>query len=342
MDRPAVSLRIVPVTFRQASDFVSKHHRHHRPPGGMKFAVGVAAANELVGVAMVGRPIARHLDDGATVEVTRTCTIDVHNANSMLYGAAWRAARALGYTRLVTYTQAGESGSSVRAAGLLRAAELPPRSGWHSAGRSRADHGVDHVARTRWEIRTGHHATSHEPCNASSLSADERGGPSCNTGVSAGTAGDRPQPSCCRSSTWNGTGPMSSTALSSCPQERGDADQGAHGALASALHELASAIREASQRTEPDPLKLLRAEHVAELLELPVRTVHDQAAAGAIPHRRFGKHYRFSREDVEAIEQQMARGSSERRPSIRAARRLGRGEADRGRGLAHDADEGRK
>jgi hypothetical protein len=106
-------LRIVPVTFRQACAFIAEHHRHHRPPRGMKFAVGVARDGRLVGVATIGRPVARVLDDQRTVEVTRTCTLGDPGANSMLYGAAWRAARALGYHRMITYTQHGESGASL-------------------------------------------------------------------------------------------------------------------------------------------------------------------------------------------------------------------------------------
>src|SRR5689334_4389572 len=69
------ALNIVPVTFRQARAYIAAHHyRHHRPPQGMKFTLGVATKETLVGVAVVGRPIARHLDDGITAEVTRTCT----------------------------------------------------------------------------------------------------------------------------------------------------------------------------------------------------------------------------------------------------------------------------
>jgi hypothetical protein len=153
-------LRIVPVTFRQAVVFIAEHHRHHRPPRGMKFAVGVSDGRGLVGVATVGRPVARHLDDGSTLEVTRTCTCQVPNANSMLYGAMWRAARALGYTRMLTYTQEGESGSSLRAAGLVRVAELRPRPGWHTPSRPRMDMGADRIARTRWEIRAANHGVA--------------------------------------------------------------------------------------------------------------------------------------------------------------------------------------
>jgi hypothetical protein len=147
-----MSLRIVPVSFREAAAFVSVHHRHHKPPRGMKFAVGVAAGDELVGVAMVGRPVARFLDDGMTLEVNRTAVADSErNANSMLYGAAWRAAKALGYRRLITYTQSGESGASLRGAGWRVIAELEPRPGWDRPSRARRSHGVDGIARLLWE-----------------------------------------------------------------------------------------------------------------------------------------------------------------------------------------------
>src|SRR6266496_291495 len=83
-----MTLTIVPVTFRQACQFIDAHHRHHRPPQGMRLALGVADGSTLVGVATVGRPVARHLDDGRTAEITRTCCADgARNANSMLYAA---------------------------------------------------------------------------------------------------------------------------------------------------------------------------------------------------------------------------------------------------------------
>ncbi|MFI1820628.1 XF1762 family protein [Lentzea sp. NPDC020367] len=131
---------------------MTSHHRHHKAPRGMKFAIGVRAEGRLVGVATVGRPVARHLDDGWTIEVTRTYTTGTRNANSMLYAAAWRAARSMGYRRLITYTQSGKSGASLRAAGLRAVAVLRPRPGWDSPGRRRQSHGVDNVGRTRWEI----------------------------------------------------------------------------------------------------------------------------------------------------------------------------------------------
>lgn len=147
-----MSLRLVPVAFADACEFVAAWHRHHQPPIGHKFSVGVADENGLLrGVAMVGRPVARHYDDGLTLEVNRTATDGTENANSMLYGAAWRASKALGYQRLITYTQAGESGSSLRAAGWSVVAERSERKGWTTPSRPRDDRGVDGIQRTLWE-----------------------------------------------------------------------------------------------------------------------------------------------------------------------------------------------
>jgi hypothetical protein len=145
------SLQLVPVSFEQACQFVAMWHRHHVPPVGHKFSIGVAAGEKLVGVAMVGRPVARHLDDGRTLEVNRTATDGMANANSLLYAAAWRAAKALGYRRLITYTQAGESGASLRGAGWRTVAALPPRKGWDTPSRPRTGNGVDAMPRTLWE-----------------------------------------------------------------------------------------------------------------------------------------------------------------------------------------------
>ncbi len=114
-------MQISPVTLRVAKAFISRHHRHNKPPVGHKFSIGLRNdAGELIGVATAGRPVARHLDDGLTLEVNRTCTTGERNANSALYGAVWRAAKAMGYQRCITYTQADESGASLRAAGFVR------------------------------------------------------------------------------------------------------------------------------------------------------------------------------------------------------------------------------
>jgi len=122
----------------------------------MKFCLGAAANGQLVGVATVGRPVSRHYDDGFTLEVNRTCTTGQANVNSMLYGAAWRAAKALGYRRLITYTQAGESGASLRAAGWRVIAERSARPSWaDSSVRLRAirdPEGPGGMQRSLWEV----------------------------------------------------------------------------------------------------------------------------------------------------------------------------------------------
>lgn len=149
---------ICPVSLKQASEFVSLLHRHNpKPPVGWKFGCGLSVGGRLVGVAIAGRPSARALDDGRTLEVTRTCTDGTPNANSQLYGAIAKAARALGYSRLVTYTQADETGSSLRAAGWERDAELPPRGSWAESSVKlrgiRDPVGNGGVARVRWVRR---------------------------------------------------------------------------------------------------------------------------------------------------------------------------------------------
>lgn len=148
-----MTLHLVPVRFRDAAAFVAAHHRHHEPPQGMRYAIGTADQDGVLrGVAIAGRPVARMFDNGQTVEVTRVATDGARNACSMLYAAAWRAARALGYTRLITYTHADEGGASLRAAGWRVIAERPAHRGWWRPSRPREDHGSAGVQRTLWEV----------------------------------------------------------------------------------------------------------------------------------------------------------------------------------------------
>lgn len=141
-----MSLSITPINLDEANAYVAKLHRHHRPVVGHKFAMAVSdvAASEgelgtkVRGVCIVGRPVARNLDDGWTLEVNRVCTDGTRNACSMLYGAAWRAAKALGYKRLITYTLPEEGGASLRGAGWKLLGE---RGGgnWNVKSRPRID-----------------------------------------------------------------------------------------------------------------------------------------------------------------------------------------------------------
>lgn len=144
-------LQLVPITLREANAFVREHHRHHQPRRGLdRFAVGVGLGGDIVGVAIVSRPNARMLCDGWTAEVTRLCTDGTRNACSMLYRAAWRAWRAMGGMRLVTYTLPEEGGASLRGAGFRLIGEAGGGS-WDRVARPRVDL---HPTQTklRWEV----------------------------------------------------------------------------------------------------------------------------------------------------------------------------------------------
>lgn len=131
-------LEIVPIHFREACEFVVRHHRHHRPPVGHRFSLAVAAEGIVVGVAIVGRPVARRQQDGYTLEVNRLATDGTPNACSALYAAAWRVAKAMGYRRLITYILAAEPGTSLRAAGWKCIGERRGGS-WSVPSRVRTD-----------------------------------------------------------------------------------------------------------------------------------------------------------------------------------------------------------
>lgn len=133
-----MSLGLQPITYKEACTFIDEHHRHHLPPQGWKFGIAVNDGEKVVGVITIGRPVARHLDNGYTLEVTRCCTDGTKNAASMLYGAAWRATKALGYTRIITYTLIEEPGTTLRAAGWKSLYETQGGS-WSVPSRPRVD-----------------------------------------------------------------------------------------------------------------------------------------------------------------------------------------------------------
>ena len=149
-----MSYAVVPLTWREACEYVARHHRHNKPPRGCKWAIGVVADGELRGVALCGRPVSRHLDDGLTLEVNRTCTQGWPNVNSALYAACWRIGAAMGYRRGFTYTQGSEDGASLSAAGWIKLRELPARGSWAEASVAlrhlRDPFGNGGVARALW------------------------------------------------------------------------------------------------------------------------------------------------------------------------------------------------
>lgn len=149
-----VNLELVPITFEEACAFIAEYHRHSPAPVGWKFGVGLTDGDKIVGVVIVGRPVARYVDDGWTAEVTRLATDGTPHASSKLYAAAWRAARALGYRRLVTYTLRTEPGTSLRAAGWKEIGRTDERGrSWNRPGRPRVERNV--AQRRLWEADSG-------------------------------------------------------------------------------------------------------------------------------------------------------------------------------------------
>ena len=131
-------MKIIPITQSEAFEFIKQHHRHHRKPVGSVFQIACAVEGKIVGVVTVGRPVARRLDNGYTLEVNRLCTDGTKNACSMLYSAAWRAAKALGWTRLITYILNTESGKSLYASNWKCLGERGGTS-WSVPSRPRVD-----------------------------------------------------------------------------------------------------------------------------------------------------------------------------------------------------------
>ncbi|OMF35216.1 hypothetical protein BK133_10920 [Paenibacillus sp. FSL H8-0548] len=133
-----MTIELQPISYADACEYVKQYHRHHPAPQGHKYSIAVADDQRVVGVVMVGRPVARAYDNGRTLEVTRCCTDGTKNVASMLYAAAWRAARSLGYRRLVTYTLITEPGTSLRAAGW-RILHQTKGGSWNCPTRPRID-----------------------------------------------------------------------------------------------------------------------------------------------------------------------------------------------------------
>jgi len=129
---------IVPIFQREAFDFIQTLHRHHKKPVGSVFQIAVSDGEKIVGVAVVGRPNGRHQQDGFTLEVTRLCTDGTKNACSMLYAACWRAAKAMGYRKLITYILNTEPGTSLKASGWTLIGERGGGS-WSVPSRPRID-----------------------------------------------------------------------------------------------------------------------------------------------------------------------------------------------------------
>ena len=123
---------------RESNAFVEAHHRHHGKVRGCKFCVAAVVDGIIHGVAIVGSPVSRYLDNGLTAEVTRLCTDGTRNACSFLYAASARIARQMGYEKIITYTLESENGASLRASGW-RCEGLRGGKNWNHPGRPRQD-----------------------------------------------------------------------------------------------------------------------------------------------------------------------------------------------------------
>lgn len=149
----AARVKIVPIGRDDAGAFIFAKHRHSKRPVGYKFAIALRDdGGALHGVCVAGRPVARLLDTGLTLELTRVCSDGTPNACSMLMGAGRRAGVAMGYTKVITYSLASESGASLRAAGFRIEATLPARGSWAYHSKKRTDRDNEHggVDRIRW------------------------------------------------------------------------------------------------------------------------------------------------------------------------------------------------
>jgi len=144
-------MNLVPLTLEEANTLVEQWHRHSKPVVGHRFSIGIQDGERIVGAAIVGRPVARMLQDGFTAEVVRLVTDGTKNACSMLYAACWRAWRAMGGTRLITYTLTTEPGTSLIAAGWKAVYQTAHRAkGWDTPSRPRVP--TPQQPKTLWEV----------------------------------------------------------------------------------------------------------------------------------------------------------------------------------------------
>lgn len=140
-------MEIRPVTLKQASEFVNKYHRHHKATVGHKFSIGVYDNENLIGVAVCGRPVSRILDDGTTCEINRVCTDGTYNACSMLYGACCRVAKEMGYKRIITYILESENGASLKASNFICDGKA---GGTHWTSKRNRNQDIPAELKTRW------------------------------------------------------------------------------------------------------------------------------------------------------------------------------------------------
>ena len=140
-------MEIRPITFKEASEFINKYHRHHKATVGHKFSIGLYEEDKLIGCAVCGRPVSRFYDDGITCEINRLCTDGTYNACSMLYGACCRVAKEMGYKKIITYILKSENGASLKASNFICEGEA---GGTHWTGKRNRGQDIPKEMKTRW------------------------------------------------------------------------------------------------------------------------------------------------------------------------------------------------
>ena len=155
--------KTIPISLKAANEFVTTHHRHNKKTAGHKFSIGAMLDGELIGVAKCGRPVARALDNGTTLEVLRVCIKDPapRNACSYLYARCQKIWTAMGGEKIITYTLESEPGSSLKAVNWLVAATTKKRAAKNLWNTRRPEHAgykavreaqiADGVIKNRWE-----------------------------------------------------------------------------------------------------------------------------------------------------------------------------------------------
>lgn len=140
-------LEVRPIGLKTANRFVEANHRHHKKVAGCKFSICACRGDVIVGVAICGRPVSRHMDDGTVLEINRLCTDGTRNVCSLLYGACCRIAKEMGYRKIITYILASENGASLKASNFTCEGEA---GGEIWTGERERDNGVPREKKIRW------------------------------------------------------------------------------------------------------------------------------------------------------------------------------------------------
>ena len=138
-------MKVIPLGLKEANQFVMVNHRHHKAVRGHKFSIGLKKDNTLIGVAICGRPVARHLDNGMTIEVSRLCTLGDYNACSKLYSACAKISKEMGYDKIITYILKSEKGTSLKASGWICDKESAGSKFWNSSGKNKRTHTIENL-----------------------------------------------------------------------------------------------------------------------------------------------------------------------------------------------------